>query len=35
VVAMTLLSEFGPRTEYSKLAPGPAVASQPAVHSVK
>jgi len=35
VVAMTLLSEFGPRTEFSKLSPGPVVANQPAVHAVK
>jgi hypothetical protein len=35
VLAMTLLSEFGPRTVYSKLPAAPAMASQPAVHSVK
>jgi len=35
VVAMTLLSEFGPRTEFSKLPQGPAVPNQPAVHAVK
>jgi hypothetical protein len=35
IVAMTLLSEFGPRTVYSKLPPDPPAASQPAVHSVK
>ena len=35
VLAMTLLSEFGPRTLYSKVPPGPDVADSPAVHSVK
>jgi hypothetical protein len=35
VVVMTVLSEYGPRTVYSKLAPAQAVASQPAVHAVK
>jgi hypothetical protein len=35
VLAMTVLSEFGPRTVYSKLPPAPPAASQPAVHSIK
>jgi len=35
VLAMTLLAEYGPRTVYSKVAPAPAAASEPAVHSVK
>jgi hypothetical protein len=35
VVAMTLLSVFGPRTRYSKLPPAPPAARQPAVHSIK
>jgi hypothetical protein len=35
VMAMTLLSEFGPRTEFSKIPPAPVVAKQPAVHAVK
>ena len=35
VVVMTVLSEYGPRTVYSKIAPGPAAASQPVVRAVK
>jgi hypothetical protein len=35
VVVMTLLSMFGPRTAYSKIAPAPVSASEPALHIVK
>jgi hypothetical protein len=35
VAAMTLLSEFGPPTLYTKLPPAPSVASQPVVHTIK
>lgn len=35
VVAMTLFSLFGPRTEYSKQLPDPPMASQPMLHSIK
>jgi quinol-cytochrome oxidoreductase complex cytochrome b subunit len=35
VVVMTLLSVFGPRTQYSKVPPGTSVADGPAVRSVK
>jgi hypothetical protein len=35
VVAMTVLSEYGPRTAYSKIPPAAPAISQPAVHSVK
>lgn len=35
IVLMTLLSEFGPRTLFSKLPPAPSAASEPAVHVVK
>lgn len=35
VLAMTLLSMFGPRMAYSKIAPAPVSASEPALHIVK
>ena len=35
VIAMTLLSMFGPRMAYSKQPPDPPMASQPVLHTVK
>ena len=35
VIVMTVLSVYGPPTVYSKIAPGPAAASQPVVRAVK
>jgi hypothetical protein len=35
IIAMTVLSEWGPRAAYSKIPPAPAAISQPAAHTVK
>ena len=35
VLMMTMLSEYGPRTVYSKAAPAPPSFSQPSVHCIK